>query len=610
MALLPYIVQFVDRIAATPTVRLDLSATWVVQRESDLSPPPLQRAYAGSLLADGRPVTAAAYGNRTIQLELLLRDGVSEDQAAAAVQALAREVDRPGNFMRWQPGTTQPAFFRTLRAEFGRVYWDAVTKRCTVQIPAEPFAYGLRVDLAASTVYNDPATPGAALNANPYFETSAASWTALGGTFARSTLQFHQGAASGLLTPDGVTATTQLRSESVAATAGATYTLSVWMRCAVARNVTLKFRYNSVSSTSTTVALAATTWTLVTLSDIAPAGTTDIQLAVDMGSTPPVGHTLHVDEAQIGMVGAVGANGMFFDLAGSQLLGDVETPLFLSVAATDVISSGRRISAVGVRRRGTPSSTPHLLQAESMTPLTGTTLQPNDSLMSGTGSNFMRAASFTVNPCVTTTHPAAPSVDVRGTYRVFVRTRKGVAGDTIRLRLSANTGGTYTVLGDWATLPTDTTVRWIDLGLLQLPLGADPAVDGYSGASLGVVGVNFAVAGERTSGASYVDLDCVLLLPADDRLALIKWPEDAGPVSLIVDAAASQIYGVNAAGQVASTAPAELSGGLPLVSPGQDTRIFFALDVGATSLVGDDKTETTVITPYYWPRYLYVRGAV
>lgn len=613
---LPYVVQFVDRITATPTVRLDIAATWIVQRDSDLSPPTLDRAYAGSMLVDGRPVTAASYGNRTIVLALKLRDeSATEDQAAAAVQVLARELNRPGNVLRWQPGTTQPVYFRTLRAEFGRLYWDAVTKQCTAQIPAEPFAYGLKVTLPAATVYNDPARAGSALNTNPYFETNALGWAAAGGTFARSTAQFHQGAASGLLTPDGVTALVYTRTDSLPVTVGATYRGQMWVRCAASRSVDLTIDWYDagagfLSQAAVGTAVAANTWTLLDVSGIAPVNAVTGQFKVAMGSTPAGSHLLYVDEATIGMVGAVDANGMFFDLAGSALLGDVETPLFLTFTAPDVTSSGRRISALGVRRRGTPSAARHLLQAESMTPLTGTTLQANDSAMSGAASNFMRVATFTGSPClVAAPHPVTAGVDVRGTYRVFARIRKGTSGDGITLQLQAGVSP-YIISGERiATLPTGTTIRWVDLGLLQIPLGADPVVDGYSGVALSAEGLNLHLLPLRVSGSGHLDIDCVLLIPADDRFALIKWPEDAGPVSLVADAANAQIYAVGTAGQVYPTAAAELAGALPVVSPGQDTRVYFLLDVGDTSVFGDDRTETTVVTPYFWPRYLFVRGA-
>lgn len=460
-----YTVQFVDQVSDTAAIRLDVCGTvWTLSPDTDLSPPALQRAYAGSLLADGRPLTAAAYDNRLIRLELLLREGVTYDQAAAHVQALVKEVERPGNFLRWQPGTSNAVYFRTLRAELGRVVWNATQQRCTVLLPAEPFGYGPKVTLSNAVVNNDP---------------------------------------------------------------------------------------------------------------------------------------------------AAGSNACFFDLAAANLLGDVETPLYLRFAAADVTSNGRRTSALAVRRRGTPANAPHVVQAEALTPLTGTTLQANNAVMSGAGSNAMRSTVVgAMATRLTGTHPAAAGVDVRGTYRVFVRVQKAVAGDGIQMQHEVSLG-TPTVKGDTiATLPADTSLRWIDLGLLQYPLGVDPVTDGYSGALLAADGMTLHVMAGRVSGTGTIDIDCVLLIPADDRFALLKWPQDAGPVSFVADPAASQVYAIAAGGQVSATAPVELAGALPMVTPGQDTRVYFVLDVGTTSTGGDDKTKTTTITPYYWPRYLYVRGAV
>lgn len=464
---LPYVVQFVDQISATPTVRLDIAATWRVQRESDLSPPPLDRAYAGSLLVDGRPVTAAAYGNRVVTLVLKLRDAdATEDQAAAAVQAFARELNRPSNFLRWQPGTSNPVFFRTLRSELGQVYWDAVQKRCVVAIPAEPFGYGLKVTLSPATVNNDP---------------------------------------------------------------------------------------------------------------------------------------------------AAGSNALGFDIAGASILGDVETPLFLKVTSSaSVVAAGRVTSLLAVRRTGTPSVVPFIWQIEASSGFDAdTTLQANSAAMSGAGQNYTRTT-FAVSASLITraqwgTWPVTASLDMRGTYRAFLRCRKNGAG-TVTVNLTV-TNSSASVSGPIVDIP-DTVLRWRDLGLVSIPIGADPIVDGYSGAPLTVGGLSWNIAAQRTTGAATLDLDALVLVPADDRFALIKWPSATAATEFVIDPAGSQVYALGASGQVIGVQPVEVAGGLPMVTPGQAARVVWMLDAGTTSNAGDSVTATTAITPYYWPRYLYVRGAV
>lgn len=463
---LPYVVQFVDRITATPTVRLDIAATWAIQRDSDLSPPVLDRAFAGSLLADGRPVTAAAYGNRTVTLVLKLRDdGATEDQAAAAVQALARELDRSANILRWQPGTSQPVFFRTLRADFGALQWDAFTKRCVVQIPAEPFGYGLKVTLSPATVNNDP---------------------------------------------------------------------------------------------------------------------------------------------------AAASNALGFDIAGATILGDVETPLFLKVTSSaSLVAAGRVTSALAIRRTGTPSVVPYVWQIEGSSFDPDTTLQANSAAMSGAGQNYTRTT-FAVAPSSVTraswgAWPVTASTDMRGTYRAFLRCRKNGTGTVFVNLVITNSSLSVVVAGD--TEIPDTVLRWRDLGLVQIPAGADPVADGYSGVPLTVGGMSWLISASRVTGSATLDLDAFVLVPADDRFALIKWPSATVATEFIIDSAASRVYALGSSGQVLAVQPVEIAGGLPMVTPGQAARVVWMLDAGSTSNAGDSVTATTVITPHYWPRYLYVRGA-
>jgi len=152
--------KFVDSVAASPTTRLDISAgVWSVMREgTELPAPPLRRAVSGTLLADGELIPAAAYGNRTLHLRLLLAAATQAD-AATQLGNLGRELDRASNFLRFDPDGSHAVFFRTFRAPEYRSEWVDSAGQFFVQvdIPAEPFAYGLREDVGAVTVTNDPA---------------------------------------------------------------------------------------------------------------------------------------------------------------------------------------------------------------------------------------------------------------------------------------------------------------------------------------------------------------------------------------------------------------------------------------------------------------------
>lgn len=160
------VVQFVDSIQATPTVRLDLntyaSGLMVSAAGIDLSPPPLRRSTVSTLLTDGDNIPAAAYGNRTLKIpvQVLAASGTA---AATVMQSLARELNRPTNVLKVQlDGMSQPTFFRTYRApdytlQMLRLLVAANTV-AVLEIPAEPFGYGQRVTSSQFVVTNDPAT--------------------------------------------------------------------------------------------------------------------------------------------------------------------------------------------------------------------------------------------------------------------------------------------------------------------------------------------------------------------------------------------------------------------------------------------------------------------
>jgi|SRR5690349_4998466 len=147
------------------------------------------------------------------------------------------------------------------------------------------------------------AQEGVTLNANPYFETNASSWTAAGGTIARSTVQAHQGVASGLLTPDGVTGTTEVSSDNCAVTVGNTYKVSAWIWPAVSRTVFLGINWFTaglgfISNTSVSQTLPSQTWTLMSMTAVAPATAAFGVLRIAMIGTPPTSNFLYFDEAR------------------------------------------------------------------------------------------------------------------------------------------------------------------------------------------------------------------------------------------------------------------------------------------------------------------------
>ncbi|MFY1589002.1 carbohydrate binding domain-containing protein [Micromonospora sp. WMMD734] len=447
-----------------------------------------------------------------------------------------------------------------------------------------------------------------------------AGWIGQGGIVERSTAQSHEGAAALLLTPDGVTATAEARAvDLVPVTAGQVYRASAWVRCAVSRSISCNINWHNAGggymSTSTgTTAVTANVWTLLDFTATAPVGSSQARLVpASLSGTPAAGQLTHVDEARIRLVSTTAPGGLCFDVSG--IKGDVETPLYLRVVGEDVTTVpskwtfglGRRQTMISVRRRGTPSAAPGVFAAESLNLGDDTTLVTG---VAGAHGGAVVRTNFATSPGMVirfgpAAWPTAASPDLRGTYRQLVRCRKSVAGDVIQMRAVWSQDSTV-IYGDILTLPGDTAWRWIDLGLIQIPMGYDPATDGLSGASLSATGPVFDTAIARLSGSGTVDSDSVAFVPADDRMLGVVWPTSGLPTAFVVDSAASGVYGVGSAGEVRS-AQVETAGLPPMVSPGVTNRVWWLRDVGSEFATGDDATGYTRITPYYWPRYLHVR---
>lgn len=155
---------FVDSIAANPGIRLNLSngtrGPWNLRGDSRFDPPALRRVVPSTLLADGAAPSSAAYDNRVLSLKWQLLAGgpfMDADPAAAQLQLLMRELDRPTNILRLQAGTSAPVFFRTYRSGPDSVEFEPSNREVTVSLLAEPFALGLEETLSGVGVVNNPA---------------------------------------------------------------------------------------------------------------------------------------------------------------------------------------------------------------------------------------------------------------------------------------------------------------------------------------------------------------------------------------------------------------------------------------------------------------------
>lgn len=143
---------------------------------------------------------------------------------------------------------------------------------------------------------------------NGTFENATTSgWTATNCTLAASTTQKHAGAYSLRMTPAGGSAPSA-RTSSYRATAGHDYTAAGWFWSAAgwtSATITIDWRDvsdASISTTTTTVALGASSWTQLVKTATAPVGTTQARVIVALTGTPTAGDLLYVDDVTLSHV--------------------------------------------------------------------------------------------------------------------------------------------------------------------------------------------------------------------------------------------------------------------------------------------------------------------
>jgi hypothetical protein len=322
-----------------------------------------------------------------------------------------------------------------------------------------------------------------------------------------------------------------------------------------------------------------------------------------------LGHRVDVTPVAVSNDPNAGASGRFMDITAPQ--GDTETPLRISVTGSAVAS---RQGLFAMRRRGTVSSLPLFTQCETLTQGTDTSVTGatdgtgGGASPSGAGSNSS-ATTFATNTLTpvrlsTTAFPTTPSVDVRGTYRVFVRVRPATAGGIFQIKLEhgirAIQNATVT------TTVTTTTYTMVDLGLVQIPEGIDPITDGPGGATLAVVGIPIKLYAQRTGGSGNLNWDCLYFIPADDRLCLVSWGSTA-PTSFVLDGISRTIYGIDGSGRIADIGQTAFSGDFPSITPGITNRLVYINDTTPNPGSSDAVSTSVTLTASYWPRYLSVR---
>lgn len=302
-----------------------------------------------------------------------------------------------------------------------------------------------------------------------------------------------------------------------------------------------------------------------------------------------------------------GTNPCRFDITG--VTGDVETP-----ALIDLDPGANNFAPVlSVRRHGTPSNLTGYYQAESGTLQNDTT---SVAAVAAHSNSTVARTSFATVPGMATriVFAAIPGpatgVDLRGFYRIFIMVASSTATSTygIRFRLASSVTGADLVLGDTALfVPPDTGRYLIELGLIQVPVGADPGFDGY-GAALAVTNMELRIQEQRLTGAGSLDADFIATIPVGEEYAAIDTAVDP----LTLDGPNDVIWAPDVSGNITSAAvpmPAWISS-LPLLTPNQTNRFYLlrpdGLAGGAEGRGPDTKTRTTAVSVSYWPRYLVI----
>ncbi|WP_405844646.1 hypothetical protein [Streptomyces sp. NBC_01518] len=155
------------------------------------------------------------------------------------------------------------------------------------------------------------------LNSNPTFVSGTSPWTATNCTLAQSSAQTHGGLTeSGLVTPNGSSATVYASSEPIRVTPGQWYLAQGWLYSPPGwSSVSLSVNWfdsahTYLTTSSRTVSLAAATWTQQLNNFQAPNGAAYATLVPTQGGTPSAAKTLflsnvtltHTDPAQLASV--------------------------------------------------------------------------------------------------------------------------------------------------------------------------------------------------------------------------------------------------------------------------------------------------------------------
>jgi hypothetical protein len=656
--------QFVDTIAASPTVRLDLdnqNPFWVGVGSS-VSPPRLRRTVTQGL-DDGAVETGSAYEERIIRLELGVELVEAETQSDA-IQTLARILDRrEGAWLKWQSeGMTEPMFYRTRRAS-PEVIDDILDarpdRRLMIELAADPFGYGLPVS-GSFTIDNDPTTGTNKMMASvPAIQGDVL--TPLHLTFdtpdAAHRIQIASQSAF-----DGTTLTApyykSLSAATIATTAASYYDTFTRADSAVSMGV--------ASPGGGTWTAQAGTWGISTNRGYCVTGVAgDWSTAVILfGQADVIAEVTFDTQAANGSAGIVirsaDANtgiaflgSQAYDIATSgltALVGPAFTETFVTGDVMRVVAKGSRID-VYRQAAGTGSfshvmhvtttlyqaNTRHGLVIHGTTAITarfdnfrlGTQLTFGWTITATVDANAvagtfrdMDSNSGHIQTLVPTSATMQEWADLPpGDYRVMVRIRGANEGVELLFWNRPPKAGSVLMRDEAAAtalvVHTSENRDWYDLGVVQMPGGApttDPAF-GLDGTSMPALW-NFGIYNQNNNS---MGADAIVLIPAGRPNTITchsvtAFPDTYTSKTVVLDGVNNRRYAegenVNLTGTTTRVAPSDMGGALPAVAPGANNQLFFfatAADPASKIRISDDKALDTLVTWKYFPRHVYDR---
>jgi len=307
------------------------------------------------------------------------------------------------------------------------------------------------------------------------------------------------------------------------------------------------------------------------------------------------------------------------------ILGDAPAPLNVEASFTGTVTNGAGSTLLLSRHSNAGAALNGRIVSGFEGWATGmdveTTLQTNDPLMSGSGSNYLRTA-FTVSESYVTVRANKTLTAVPfGRYRMLARFRKTSAAAVFNVQLKQNPGSVTDagqVQHPLTRYAASSTVgpHWLDMGYASFPVSGSPSPGSTTAQCY------FTIHAGRVSGTGSLDFDCLLLVPvvaedvpASDTIETYHGYETNAAAHVVGwNADDEEVYN-SAVGVLGASGPPRSAGRFLTVCPGWNNHLTFMRHVGLAPLyVGaatpDDKlTDTTSLTFSYFPRFLLLGSA-